>query len=145
MENVHCLLTLGSLPSYEELRIRCKKVLNTIRDAFKPEYGNAYNIIIKDVWKEYTGWPLIDMESEIYTETVRPFVSEANVVEYGMYEQALGPIHFVQKDNEMLITSQEDDVTPELQNSLFDTGRPNLVALSVAKLGRFCDNPSDGA
>ncbi|GAB2236243.1 hypothetical protein Droror1_Dr00027982 [Drosera rotundifolia] len=54
----------------EELRIRCKKVLNMIRDAFKPEYGNEYNILIKNVWKEYTGWPLNDMESEIYTETV---------------------------------------------------------------------------
>lgn len=35
-----------------------------IRDAFKLEYGDEYNIIIKDVWKEYTGWPLNDMERQ---------------------------------------------------------------------------------
>ncbi|XP_057538550.1 monogalactosyldiacylglycerol synthase 2, chloroplastic-like [Amaranthus tricolor] len=35
-----------------------------IRDAFKLEFGDQYNIIIKDVWKEYTGWPLNDMERQ---------------------------------------------------------------------------------
>ncbi|KAL8152636.1 hypothetical protein V2J09_010396 [Rumex salicifolius] len=35
-----------------------------IGDAFKLEYGDEYNIIIKDVWKEYTGWPLNDMERQ---------------------------------------------------------------------------------
>lgn len=35
-----------------------------IRDAFKLEFGDEYNIIIKDVWKEYTGWPLNDMERQ---------------------------------------------------------------------------------
>ncbi|KAG2280011.1 hypothetical protein Bca52824_051231 [Brassica carinata] len=34
-----------------------------IRDAFKIQYGDKYRIIVKDVWKEYTGWPLNDMES----------------------------------------------------------------------------------
>ncbi|KAK7281609.1 hypothetical protein RIF29_09751 [Crotalaria pallida] len=33
-----------------------------IRDAFRMEYGDQYKIFIKDVWKEYTGWPLNDME-----------------------------------------------------------------------------------
>ncbi|KAK6941714.1 Diacylglycerol glucosyltransferase, N-terminal [Dillenia turbinata] len=33
-----------------------------IRDAFQIEFGDEYNIIIKDVVKEYTGWPLNDME-----------------------------------------------------------------------------------
>ncbi|XP_043718758.1 monogalactosyldiacylglycerol synthase 2, chloroplastic-like [Telopea speciosissima] len=33
-----------------------------IRDAFRLEFGDEYRIIIKDVWKEYTGWPLNDME-----------------------------------------------------------------------------------
>eukprot|EP00258_Populus_trichocarpa_P020508 XP_006389425.1 monogalactosyldiacylglycerol synthase 2, chloroplastic [Populus trichocarpa] len=35
-----------------------------IREAFKLEYGDEYNIIVKDVWKEYTGWPLNDMEGQ---------------------------------------------------------------------------------
>ncbi|KNA08815.1 hypothetical protein SOVF_158080 [Spinacia oleracea] len=35
-----------------------------IRDAFNLEFGDEYNIIIKDVWKEYTGWPLNDMERQ---------------------------------------------------------------------------------
>lgn len=35
-----------------------------IRDAFKLEFGDEYNIIVKDVWKEYTGWPLNDMERQ---------------------------------------------------------------------------------
>ncbi|XP_021760706.1 monogalactosyldiacylglycerol synthase 2, chloroplastic-like isoform X1 [Chenopodium quinoa] len=35
-----------------------------IRDTFKLEFGDEYNIIIKDVWKEYTGWPLNDMERQ---------------------------------------------------------------------------------
>ncbi|CAH8285678.1 unnamed protein product [Eruca vesicaria subsp. sativa] len=34
-----------------------------IRDAFKIQYGDKYRVIVKDVWKEYTGWPLNDMES----------------------------------------------------------------------------------
>jgi 1,2-diacylglycerol 3-beta-galactosyltransferase len=33
-----------------------------IRDAFKIEFGDKYRVIVKDVWKEYTGWPLNDME-----------------------------------------------------------------------------------
>ncbi|XP_043702536.1 monogalactosyldiacylglycerol synthase 2, chloroplastic-like [Telopea speciosissima] len=33
-----------------------------IRDAFKLEFGDEYKVVIKDVWKEYTGWPLNDME-----------------------------------------------------------------------------------
>ncbi|KAK8262247.1 hypothetical protein V6Z12_D13G244100 [Gossypium hirsutum] len=33
-----------------------------IRDAFSIEFGDEYRIIVKDVWKEYTGWPLNDME-----------------------------------------------------------------------------------
>ncbi|CAI9100863.1 OLC1v1038049C1 [Oldenlandia corymbosa var. corymbosa] len=35
-----------------------------IRDAFQLEYGDEYRIIVKDVWKEYTGWPLNDMENQ---------------------------------------------------------------------------------
>ncbi|KAF5812842.1 putative monogalactosyldiacylglycerol synthase [Helianthus annuus] len=35
-----------------------------IRDAFKMEYGDQYRIFVKDVWKEYTGWPLNDMENQ---------------------------------------------------------------------------------
>ncbi|XP_050213628.1 monogalactosyldiacylglycerol synthase 2, chloroplastic-like [Mercurialis annua] len=35
-----------------------------IKDAFKLEYGDEYRIIVKDVWKEYTGWPLNDMERQ---------------------------------------------------------------------------------
>lgn len=35
-----------------------------IGDAFKLEYGDEYRIIVKDVWKEYTGWPLNDMERQ---------------------------------------------------------------------------------
>ncbi|KAH7854792.1 hypothetical protein Vadar_017860 [Vaccinium darrowii] len=33
-----------------------------IRDAFRLEFGDEYRVFIKDVWKEYTGWPLNDME-----------------------------------------------------------------------------------
>ncbi|KAH1033427.1 hypothetical protein J1N35_045601 [Gossypium stocksii] len=33
-----------------------------IRDAFSIEFCDEYRIIVKDVWKEYTGWPLNDME-----------------------------------------------------------------------------------
>ncbi|XP_042493446.1 monogalactosyldiacylglycerol synthase 2, chloroplastic-like [Macadamia integrifolia] len=33
-----------------------------IRDAFKLEFGDEYEVVVKDVWKEYTGWPLNDME-----------------------------------------------------------------------------------
>lgn len=36
----------------------------SIRDAFQLQYGDQYRIIVKDVWKEYTGWPLNDMESQ---------------------------------------------------------------------------------
>ncbi|XP_071724496.1 monogalactosyldiacylglycerol synthase 2, chloroplastic-like [Rutidosis leptorrhynchoides] len=35
-----------------------------IRDAFKIEFGDQYKIFIKDVWKEYAGWPLNDMENQ---------------------------------------------------------------------------------
>ncbi|XP_054822145.1 monogalactosyldiacylglycerol synthase 2, chloroplastic-like [Prosopis cineraria] len=35
-----------------------------IRDAFQLEFGDEYCIFVKDVWKEYTGWPLNDMESQ---------------------------------------------------------------------------------
>ncbi|KAJ9141030.1 hypothetical protein P3X46_031614 [Hevea brasiliensis] len=35
-----------------------------IRDAFKMEYGDEYSVTVKDVWKEYTGWPLNDMERQ---------------------------------------------------------------------------------
>ncbi|KAF2284897.1 hypothetical protein GH714_032153 [Hevea brasiliensis] len=33
-----------------------------IHDAFKLEYDDEYKIIVKDVWKEYTRWPLNDVE-----------------------------------------------------------------------------------
>lgn len=33
-----------------------------IRDAFSLEFGDQYRVFVKDVWKEYTGWPLNDME-----------------------------------------------------------------------------------
>ncbi|KAG5564327.1 hypothetical protein RHGRI_000508 [Rhododendron griersonianum] len=33
-----------------------------IRDAFRLEFGDEYQVFVKDVWKEYTGWPLNDME-----------------------------------------------------------------------------------
>ncbi|ESR66352.1 Monogalactosyldiacylglycerol synthase 2 [Citrus sinensis] len=33
-----------------------------IRDAFKIEFGDEYRIFVKDVCKEYAGWPLNDME-----------------------------------------------------------------------------------
>ncbi|MED6205154.1 Monogalactosyldiacylglycerol synthase 2, chloroplastic [Stylosanthes scabra] len=35
-----------------------------IRDAFQIEFGDEYRVFIKDVWKEYTGWPLNDMEGQ---------------------------------------------------------------------------------
>ncbi|KAE9602317.1 hypothetical protein Lal_00049909 [Lupinus albus] len=35
-----------------------------IRDAFQIEFGDQYKIFVKDVWKEYTGWPLNDMEGQ---------------------------------------------------------------------------------
>ncbi|KAD4180191.1 hypothetical protein E3N88_28782 [Mikania micrantha] len=35
-----------------------------IRDAFKMEFGDEYRIFVKDVWKEYTGWPLNNMENQ---------------------------------------------------------------------------------
>ncbi|XP_055801169.1 monogalactosyldiacylglycerol synthase 2, chloroplastic-like [Solanum dulcamara] len=35
-----------------------------IRDAFHLEFGDEYNIFVKDVWKEYTGWPLNTMEQQ---------------------------------------------------------------------------------
>ncbi|KAH6779284.1 monogalactosyldiacylglycerol synthase type C [Perilla frutescens var. hirtella] len=35
-----------------------------IRDAFQLEYGDQYRVFVKDVWKEYTGWPLNDMERQ---------------------------------------------------------------------------------
>ncbi|XP_047948587.1 monogalactosyldiacylglycerol synthase 2, chloroplastic-like [Salvia hispanica] len=35
-----------------------------IKDAFRLEYGDQYRVFIKDVWKEYTGWPLNDMERQ---------------------------------------------------------------------------------
>ncbi|XP_057968827.1 monogalactosyldiacylglycerol synthase 2, chloroplastic-like isoform X2 [Malania oleifera] len=35
-----------------------------IRDAFRLEFGDEYKIFVKDVWKEYTGWPLNDMERQ---------------------------------------------------------------------------------
>ncbi|XP_060210082.1 monogalactosyldiacylglycerol synthase 2, chloroplastic-like [Lycium barbarum] len=35
-----------------------------IRDAFHLEFGDEYNIFVKDVWKEYTGWPLNSMEQQ---------------------------------------------------------------------------------
>ncbi|KAG5559479.1 hypothetical protein RHGRI_009121 [Rhododendron griersonianum] len=33
-----------------------------IRDAFRLEYGDEYRVYVKDVWKEFAGWPLNDME-----------------------------------------------------------------------------------
>ncbi|XVF48013.1 hypothetical protein PTKIN_Ptkin03bG0156200 [Pterospermum kingtungense] len=33
-----------------------------IRDAFRIEFGDEYRVFVKDVWKEYTGWPLNNME-----------------------------------------------------------------------------------
>ncbi|KAM1091965.1 hypothetical protein ACFX13_019678 [Malus domestica] len=33
-----------------------------IRDAFRMEFGDEYRIFVKDVWKEYTSWPLNNME-----------------------------------------------------------------------------------
>lgn len=33
-----------------------------IRDAFRLQFGDEYRIYVKDVWKEYTGWPLNNME-----------------------------------------------------------------------------------
>lgn len=33
-----------------------------IRDAFAIEFGDQYRVFVKDVWKEYAGWPLNDME-----------------------------------------------------------------------------------
>ncbi|KAF7838742.1 monogalactosyldiacylglycerol synthase 2, chloroplastic-like [Senna tora] len=33
-----------------------------IRAAFRMEFGDEYRIFVKDVWKEYTGWPLNNME-----------------------------------------------------------------------------------
>ncbi|XP_042064652.1 monogalactosyldiacylglycerol synthase 2, chloroplastic-like isoform X2 [Salvia splendens] len=35
-----------------------------IRDAFHLQYGDQYRVYVKDVWKEYTGWPLNDMEGQ---------------------------------------------------------------------------------
>lgn len=35
-----------------------------IRDAFQLEFGDEYRVFVKDVWKEYTGWPLNNMESQ---------------------------------------------------------------------------------
>lgn len=35
-----------------------------IRDAFHLEFGDEYRIFVKDVWKEYAGWPLNDMERQ---------------------------------------------------------------------------------
>ncbi|KAL3535919.1 hypothetical protein ACH5RR_004380 [Cinchona calisaya] len=35
-----------------------------IKDTFNLEFGDEYRIIVKDVWKEYTGWPLNDMENQ---------------------------------------------------------------------------------
>lgn len=33
-----------------------------IKAAFQLEFGDEYRVFVKDVWKEYTGWPLNDME-----------------------------------------------------------------------------------
>ncbi|XAR66846.1 Monogalactosyldiacylglycerol synthase [Bertholletia excelsa] len=33
-----------------------------IRDAFRLEFGDEYQVFVKDVWKECAGWPLNDME-----------------------------------------------------------------------------------
>ncbi|GAB2212363.1 hypothetical protein Droror1_Dr00020324, partial [Drosera rotundifolia] len=60
-----------------------------------------------------------------------------------MYEQSHEPIHLVQKDDEVLITSQENDVTPESLDSLFDIGRPNLVTLAAFETGRSGGSSSD--
>ncbi|CAM8959307.1 unnamed protein product [Rhodiola kirilowii] len=38
--------------------------VEAIRDAFRLEFGDEYNIYVKDVWKEYTGWPLNSMDSQ---------------------------------------------------------------------------------
>nr|GLL20389.1 monogalactosyldiacylglycerol synthase 2, chloroplastic [Ipomoea trifida] len=35
-----------------------------IRDAFKLEFGDEYRVFVKDVWKEFTGWPLNNMEQQ---------------------------------------------------------------------------------
>ncbi|XP_010050105.2 monogalactosyldiacylglycerol synthase 2, chloroplastic [Eucalyptus grandis] len=35
-----------------------------IKDAFRIQFGDEYKIFVKDVWKEYTGWPLNDMENQ---------------------------------------------------------------------------------
>lgn len=61
-----------------------------------------------------------------------------------MYEQALGPIRFVQRDDEMMVTSQEDNVILELLNVLFDSERPSLVTLAATEHGRHFDSTSDG-
>ncbi|GAB2284148.1 hypothetical protein Dimus_039652 [Dionaea muscipula] len=82
---------------------------------------------------------------EIIQADSRPFATETNAVEHGMYTQALGPIRFVQKDDETVVTSQVDDVTPELLNALFDAGRPSLVALTDTDLGRQSGASQDGA
>ncbi|GAB2232934.1 hypothetical protein Droror1_Dr00012003 [Drosera rotundifolia] len=56
-----------------------------------------------------------------------------------------GPMHLVQKDDEVVVTSQKDDITLELIDSLLDIGRSSLVTLVVTDLGRSRGNPSDGA
>ncbi|XAR56059.1 Monogalactosyldiacylglycerol synthase [Bertholletia excelsa] len=33
-----------------------------IRDAFRLEFGDEYRVFVNDVWKEYAGWPLNNME-----------------------------------------------------------------------------------
>ncbi|GAB2213815.1 hypothetical protein Droror1_Dr00018132 [Drosera rotundifolia] len=38
-------------------------------------------------------------------------------------------------DDEGLVTSQENDITTELLDTLFDSGRPSLVTLVVTELG----------
>nr|GMC65155.1 monogalactosyldiacylglycerol synthase 2, chloroplastic-like [Ipomoea batatas] len=35
-----------------------------IRDAFNLEFGDEYRVFVKDVWKEFTGWPLNNMEQQ---------------------------------------------------------------------------------
>ncbi|GAB2229262.1 hypothetical protein Droror1_Dr00023400, partial [Drosera rotundifolia] len=85
-----------------------------------------------------------DGNPEIVQADSRPFAIETNAVEYDMYEQALGPLRFIQKDEEMLVTSQEDDVTPELLNALFDTRRPRMVALAAIEHDRHYGSSSDG-
>ena len=37
-------------------------LVEAICDAFRIEFGDKYTICVKDVWKEYAGWPLINME-----------------------------------------------------------------------------------